>query len=143
MQMCKKRLGKSLFTWWVNLRSGLPNIRARPKSASLSCPVGPINKLFGFISLSRKSDNITLSVLVSSSKRCWEREKIMWVILTYARPISYGRKQVLLKSSEGRTWYQQVKGQYFDREWQPQDLSPWTQKRGADSPYEGRHQSTR
>lgn len=35
----------------MNRRSGLPNIRAKPKSASFSCPRGPINKLFGFISL--------------------------------------------------------------------------------------------
>lgn len=38
-------------TWWVNLRFGLPNIRANPKSANLSCPSSPISKLFGFISL--------------------------------------------------------------------------------------------
>lgn len=47
------------YTWWVNLLSGLPNRRANPKSASLSCPLGPINKLFGFISLSgRNSKNL-------------------------------------------------------------------------------------
>jgi len=39
----------------VNLRPGLPKIRAKPKSASLSCPLDPINKLFGFISLQSTS----------------------------------------------------------------------------------------
>ena len=64
-------------TWWVNLRSGLPNTRAKPKSASFSCPLDPINKLFGFISL--KIHNKT-SELRTKSKQCLCNDQISNII---------------------------------------------------------------
>lgn len=117
-------LSMNRWTWWVNLRLGLPNTLARPKSANFNRPFSPTSRLLGFISLKQRQKLINNSNTLRR-KSC--------VGVTCAEPISCDNKLNLWRSSTYNTWYHQEKERCYGRESQLPNPSAYTRTRDASS----------